>query len=105
MTFREQVYRKVSEIPEGKVATYGQIARLIDHPRSARQVGFALRALGLNEENIPWWRVINSRGEITINHGDGGIEKEIQSQLLEKEGIVVSNKKTVELIVNLWETT
>lgn len=105
MTFRELVYQKVSEIPEGNVATYGQIAMLIDHPRSAKQVGFALRALGLNEENIPWWRVINSKGKITINHGGGGIEKQVQRQLLEKEGIDVFENNTIDLVTNLWQAT
>ena len=102
MKFREKVYKVVNSIPEGMVATYGQIATMIGSPRASRQVGFALRALGLNEENIPWWRVVNRKGYISINHGDGGVEKLIQKDLLENEGVRFLDELTVDLEVHLW---
>ncbi len=103
MTSRESIYYFVRQIPEGRVATYGQIARLIASPRAARQVGFALRALGLKEQAIPWWRVVNKQGYISINHGDGGIEKEVQKNLLESEKIICRGDFTIDLDIYLWK--
>lgn len=91
MTFAEKVYKVVKSIPAGKVASYGQVAALIGHPRAARQVGFALRNLGLEENDIPWWRVVNKEGYLSINHGDGGIEKEVQRDWLMAEAVVVED--------------
>jgi methylated-DNA-protein-cysteine methyltransferase-like protein len=83
--FRPNVIEAVKMIPEGKVATYGQIARMIGSPRAARQVGMVLYGLRSSEaEDIPWQRIINSQGKIStykIGHG------ELQRALLESEGI------------------
>jgi methylated-DNA-protein-cysteine methyltransferase-like protein len=103
MNFFQIVYNIVRQIPAGKVATYGQVALLAGSPRAARQVGYALRALGLNEENIPWWRVVNREGYLSINHGNGGVEKEIQKNLLEAEGVVVSPELQIDVAQYLWE--
>lgn len=82
-TFREDVITVVKTIPEGQVATYGQIAALTGHPGAARQVGMILR--GLKEyEDVPWQRVINAKGGVsTYKVGFG----ELQRALLEAEGI------------------
>ena len=85
MNFFAEVYRLVKKIPKGRVATYGQIASLISTPRAARVVGFALRQL---PANIPWQRVINSRGMISIENLN--CPKSLQAQLLKKEGIIVT---------------
>ena len=86
-TFREAVITVVNTIPEGQVATYGQIATLVGHPGAARQVGMILR--GLKEhEHVPWQRVINAKGGVsTYKVGFG----ELQKALLEAEGITFTN--------------
>lgn len=104
-SFSEKVYKTVKLIPEGKVATYGQIAAMIGNPRSARLVGFALRRLGLEERDIPWWRVINSTGWISINHGEGGVEKNIQRILLMEDGVKVDSEYKIDLTEYLWRSS
>ncbi len=56
----------VAQIPYGKVATYGQIALYLGHPRAARTVGWALHALPEGTET-PWHRVINSQGRVSTS--------------------------------------
>ena len=76
----ERIYEIIEKVPEGCVATYGQIARMAGIPRGARQVGYALAALGRGgpRPGIPWHRVVNAKGEsslggeqITRLEGDG----------------------------------
>lgn len=74
----------VRQIPEGRVATYGQIARLCGFPRHARQVGYALAALPQGSD-VPWHRVINGRGEISERRMPGA--DEYQRILLQDEGV------------------
>ena len=102
MKFRQKVYRIVSSIPKGKVMTYGQVAAEAGSPRAARQVGYALRALGLEEEIVPWWRVINAEGRISINHQQGGEEKNLQKILLEMDGVKVDKDMRVNLLDHLF---
>ena len=84
--FFEQVYRVVKQIPCGKVASYGQVAALLGHPRAARTVGWALNALTPQQATeVPWQRVINSAGRISISRAD--VDAALQRQLLEEEGI------------------
>jgi len=83
--FYQKVYLTVSKIPCGKVATYGQIADLIYEYGRARQVGWALRRLKL-PSIIPWYRVINSKGLITMSLSRNGTDW-IQKELLVSEGI------------------
>lgn len=83
MRLYQRIYDCVRQVPEGRVATYAQIARLAGGC-SARQVGYALAAL-TDGTDIPWQRVINSRGEISPrNSGDG---HEFQRRLLKQEGV------------------
>jgi len=65
-TFRDRVYYITRRIPEGCVATYGDIALLAGSPRAARAVGQALNRLLGRETDIPWQRVINAEGRISI---------------------------------------
>jgi methylated-DNA-protein-cysteine methyltransferase-like protein len=81
-----KIYNAVRKIPAGKVATYGQIAALIGSPRSARIVGWALRNLE-EKTNVPWQRVINKEGRISIENL--GVPKEMQATLLKQEGIEI----------------
>lgn len=73
----------VRRIPRGRVATYGQIATLAGLPGHARQVGYALHALP-NSTAVPWQRVVNAAGAISLRPMSGGIS---QRMLLEKEGV------------------
>ncbi|RYD89410.1 MAG: methyltransferase, partial [Sphingobacteriales bacterium] len=61
----QEIYQVVALIPYGKVATYGQIARLAGLPRHARLVGYALNRLGA-EHDLPWHPVINAQGRISL---------------------------------------
>jgi methylated-DNA-protein-cysteine methyltransferase-like protein len=89
MNFYTAVYKIVKTIPSGKVMTYGQIATMISSPRAARVVGFALRA-GL-DKNIPWQRVINSQGMISIVNPRA--TKQLQAALLRQDGVKVILKQ------------
>ena len=84
--FFSKVYRIVSEIPCGNVASYGQIARLCGNPRASRAVGYALHANPL-PGIIPCHRVVNQGGRLAPSFAFGGAE--IQKNLLEKEGVEV----------------
>lgn len=85
--FKQKVIDIVNLIPAGKVMSYGQIALLIGVPRAARQVGWTLAQIG-HETNIPWWRVINHKGRISID-GNLHADRELQRKLLETDGIEV----------------
>lgn len=102
MNFRELTLHYVQEIPKGKVATYGQIAALISSPRAARAVGGVLRSLTTNEGDIPWWRVVNRKGYISINQGMGGVEKKIQRDYLLEEGLEIDDQYIVDMEKHLW---
>jgi len=88
--FYQRVYNIVQNIPSGKVMTYGQIASIISTPRSARVVGYALKALPQNT-HIPWQRVVNHEGRITISNHN--FPKNLQADLLQKESIRVMKKE------------
>lgn len=94
--FYEKVYDLVSKVPTGRVASYGQIAALLGHPRSARAVGYALSSLRKDsEEKIPWQRIINSKGRISFK-GDT-FRAELQKKLLLKEGIKFSENDSIDI--------
>ena len=79
-----RIYDVVGEIPRGRVATYGQIAELAGIPRQARRIGYALSALP-PDSNVPWHRVINARGEISLRTAGGS--ENLQKRLLKQEGV------------------
>ncbi len=80
--FDTAVYRLVRQIPRGKVATYGQLAALLGYPRAARAVGYAMKRC---PHDIPWQRVVNARGGISLRANVSGMIT--QRVLLEQEGI------------------
>ena len=85
-SFFRQVYAIVRLIPYGQVASYGQIAAMLGHPRAARTVGWALASLPEQaEQGVPWQRVINSQGRISIRNMRHAVEE--QRLLLEEEGV------------------
>ncbi len=94
----DRIYDAVRQVPAGRVATYGQIARLVGGC-SAQMVGFALAALP-NGSDVPWQRVINAQGKISP-HGVG-FGSMIQRSLLEEEGIVFNLEGIVDLKTYGW---
>lgn len=94
MNFFESVYELVMQIPVGKVSTYGDIARALGNPRMARQVGWALHG-NPKPGIIPCHRVVNRFGRLSSAFRFGG--ENIQKQLLEKEGVYVSDDLIVDL--------
>lgn len=102
MSFKEEVLRIVSCIPEGKVATYSQIAALSGSPRAARQVGLILSTLGLAENKIPWWRVISKSGYISIRGHIDPNEKNIQKLKLIEDNVKVGNDFLVDIDRYIW---
>jgi methylated-DNA-protein-cysteine methyltransferase-like protein len=95
----EQIHNLVRQIPPGKVATYGQIARWLGLPRAARTVGWALRATP-EASGVPWQRVINARGTVSFGSGSPGAFH--QRALLEEEGVVFDSNGRVDLDVYGW---
>ena len=94
----DRIYRVVRQIPRGKVATYGQIARIVDRC-TARMVGYAMAALR-GRTDVPWQRVINSKGEISTRSRGEGAHR--QRKLLEKEGIRFDQRGRVNLRKVQW---
>ena len=85
---KEKVYVFLKTVPKGKVVTYGQIAEAAGNPRAARAVGNILHS-NPNGEEIPCYKVVDSKGRLSEHYAFGGIEK--QKERLEKEGIEVEN--------------
>ena len=96
----KQIYQVVMQVPYGQVATYGQIAKLAGIPGQARQVGYALSASRDNQ--IPWHRVINARGEIS-QRSDSAFEQ-LQRELLEHEGVKFDEQGKISLHRYCWNT-
>ena len=100
MTVFEKIYEVVCSIPQGKVATYGQVAMLAGNPRWSRVVGYALHnnpAPGV----IPCHRVVDRNGRIAESFAFGG--GDVQRQLLEKEGIRFESDGHIDLDEYMWK--
>jgi O-6-methylguanine DNA methyltransferase len=82
--FSQRVYAMVRRVPRGRIVSYGAVAALLGRPRAARGVGQALSALP-DESDVPWWRVVNRNGEISMRAAPGPL---VQRRLLEAEGVV-----------------
>ena len=94
-----RIYAVVRRIPKGKVATYGQIARIVGRC-TARMVGYAM-AVTPEGSRVPWQRVINAQGMISArSHSDGDVRQRV---LLEKEGVKFDVKGRVDLTVFQWQ--
>jgi len=90
----DRIYNVVRRIPRGRVATYGQVAALAGFSRQPRLVGYALHALTTGTR-IPWHRVINARGMVSIR-SDGSASLS-QRLLLEREGVQFDARQRVSL--------
>lgn len=100
VSFKDSVIENILKIPEGKVTTYGTIATLAGSPRRAREVGYILHSL-TEKHNLPWQRVINREGYISIRGNDINM-KNLQKKLLEDEGIAVSEEFMIDLKKYGW---
>jgi len=95
----DQVYELVGLIPPGRVATYGQIASYVDRC-TPRMVGYAMAATPQGKD-IPWHRVINSQGRVSIRANG---ERDIMQQLLlEAEGVIFNKNGKVDLNTVGWK--
>lgn len=97
--FFSRVYEIAARIPAGKVATYGQIASLLGQPRSARVVGWAMKAAP-GHLNLPCHRVVNKLGVMSPDYVFGS--SEIQRNLLISEGITFKPNGRIDLEKHLW---
>ena len=99
ISFHQKVVKVIKKIPRGKVATYGQIAALAGSPRAARQVVRALHTSS-DKEKLPWHRVINSKGYISLKPNSG---YEIQKAMLEDEKVIFAADDSIDLKKYLWQ--
>ncbi|KAF7874175.1 hypothetical protein EAF04_002847 [Stromatinia cepivora] len=103
--FYHSVYSAIQEIPYGKVTSYGHIARLIGTPQRPRQVGICLKhlptdpSLPFHNGNVPWHRVINSKGMISPRGHPSGAQN--QATVLRSEGITITTGFLGELTISL----
>jgi methylated-DNA-protein-cysteine methyltransferase related protein len=102
MTPFEEIYSIVVRIPRGSVATYGQISRMLDGRFSALFVGWALHAIPEGRGDIPWHRVVNSKGGISTRQVLG-YAPDLQKLLLLEEGIEFDADDRCDLSVCQWE--
>lgn len=95
MSSYDRFYAVVRSIPEGRVCSYGQVAREAGLSGRARQVGYAMAALDA-ESDVPWHRVVNARGEVSRRRGGSTFER-IQRMLLEQEGVRFNEHGRIDL--------
>ncbi|PWC15049.1 methyltransferase [Brenneria roseae subsp. americana] len=96
--FRQRIFQIVAAIPYGKVTTYGEVAMLAGSPRASRQVGGVLKRLP-NDSKLPWHRVINRKGEISLI----GADYQRQKSALLSEGIVFDRYGKIDLRRFKWQ--
>ncbi len=96
--FSEEAVRIILSIPHGRVASYGQVARLAGDPRGARQVVRILNTLS-GPRSLPWHRVVNREGRIVLPAGHGF---ELQRKLLRDEGVAVGPDGLIDLARFGW---
>ncbi len=96
--FADRVYTIVAAIPPGRVLTYGDIARMLGRPRGGRLVGWAMRSC---PEGLPWHRVVNSQGGLSVRarYPDGRL---VQRVLLEEEGVTFDTEDRLDLAIYAW---
>ena len=90
MSMKQKVYEYLTSVPKGKVVTYSQIAEYLGNKKLARAVGNILHN-NPDPKKYPCYKVVNSKGRLAENFGDGGIE--VQKSRLEKDGIEVVDYK------------
>lgn len=98
--FFERVYEIARQIPEGKVTSYGAIAKALGTARSARMVGWAMNACH-NRDDVPAHRVVNRKGLLSGKHHFEGTN--LMQQLLENEGVEVVDNQIVNFEQYFWQ--
>ena len=99
-SFNDLVYTLVRAIPSGKVLSYGRVSDLLGVPQGARAVGWALHNLGSREPSVPWHRVVNARGRVSIKGSpEAAFEQRVR---LESEGVVFDEQDTLDMRRYLW---
>lgn len=99
--FFTRVYQVTCQIPGGRVTSYGAIAKFLGSPGSARMVGWALNNSHYLKDFIPAHRVVNRNGMLTGKHHFPG--ENTMEELLESEGIKVSNDKVIDFESFFWD--
>ena len=97
--FYVNVVKIIKQIPAGNVATYGQIAAFAGNHRAARQIAWILNSSS-DKKGLPWHRIINSRGRISLSPGTG---YELQREMLEIEGVAFLQDDSIDLNKYLWK--
>jgi methylated-DNA-protein-cysteine methyltransferase-like protein len=101
LNFYECVYALVRQIPEGRVTSYGAIARALGRDGAARMVGYAMGNAGKADPPVPAHRVLNSKGQLSAKAAFG--HPTLMQQLLENEGITVENDRVVNFKTIYWD--
>ena len=96
-----RIYAVVARIPRGRVATYGQVARIAGLANHARLAGYALHALP-DSSRVPWHRVVNAKGEVSPRR-DGSEHHLLQRVLLEKERVRFDGSGRISLARFRWK--
>jgi O-6-methylguanine DNA methyltransferase len=99
MKFQEKVWQEMKKIPKGKVATYGQLAKLAGNPKAGRAVGILMR-VNPDAPHTPCHRVVASDGSLTGYSGMGGIRK--KKEMLVSEGVKFKREK-VDMKFSQWK--
>lgn len=100
--FFQKVYAVVRQIPEGKVTSYGAIARYLGSAQSARMVGWAMNAAH-SHSDVPAHRVVNRKGLLTGKHHFSGTN--LMQQLLENEGLTITQNQIQNFETHYWDPT
>ncbi len=96
--FTQRVLERIKSIPEGRVCTYGTIAKMAGHTNGARQVTRILHSMS-RKHNLPWHRIVNAKGLISLPKSHGYEE---QKALLQSEGVLFDENDRVDLKRFLW---
>ena len=94
-SFFKRVYQIVERVPCGKVASYGQIARMAGSPRAAKQVGYAMRRC---PSELPWHRIVRANGSIAV-----GVCESFCRAMLEAEGISFLANGKIDIKLYCWD--
>lgn len=95
----QRIYGIVADIPEGQVATYGQIAWMVGIPNAPRVIGYAMNRVP-EDLNLPCHRVVNKAGTMAPNHVFGG--EQTQRDLLEREGVSFLDNGCIDMEKCQW---
>lgn len=99
--FFKRAYDIVRQVPRGRVATYGQVARMMGEPRKARYVGFAMHASPGMKGGVPCHRIVFADGSLATGFAFGGPDE--QRRMLEAEGVGFLPDGRIDLRRYLWE--